>query len=152
MQSSANDDKLVLWHCRLGYLNVKSVQALRGMDIAQSRAAPSSFICEGCIEGKQHRLPFPVNGATPATKPLELVHSDVCGPMKTTSIGETKYFVTFIDGFQGNYGFIQSKLKASVLTYSKSSRRWLRINERRRSRCCGRTMEASSCPTNLKSF
>ena len=70
-----------------------------GMDIPQSRVAPSSFIYEDCIEGKQHRLPFLVDGVTRATKLLELVHFDVCGPMKTTSIGAAKYFVTFNDDF-----------------------------------------------------
>ena len=30
-------------------------------------------------------------------KPLELMHSDVCGPMLTQSLGGTSYFVTFID-------------------------------------------------------
>lgn len=29
--------------------------------------------------------------------PLELVHSDVCGPMETESFGGSRYFVTFID-------------------------------------------------------
>ena len=30
-------------------------------------------------------------------QPLELVHSDVCGPMPTRSLGGSQYFVTFID-------------------------------------------------------
>ena len=50
-------DEVGLWHCRFGYLNVKSVQALRGMvsdiDLPQSNILPSSFVCEGCIESKQ---------------------------------------------------------------------------------------------------
>ena len=29
--------------------------------------------------------------------PLELVHSDVCSPMPTKSLGGSSYFVTFID-------------------------------------------------------
>ena len=33
------------------------------------------------------------------TKPLEIVHLDVGGPMRTTSVGGTKYFVTFVDDF-----------------------------------------------------
>lgn len=28
---------------------------------------------------------------------LEIIHFDVRGPMRTTSIGKAKYFVTFID-------------------------------------------------------
>ena len=70
-----------------------------GMDLLHSHVAPTSFVCQGCIEGKQQQLPFPVDDATCATKQVDLVHSNVCGPMKTTSIEEPKYFVTFIDDF-----------------------------------------------------
>ncbi len=34
-----------------------------------------------------------------ATKPLEIVLLDVCGPMRTTSLGGARYFVTYIDDF-----------------------------------------------------
>ncbi len=30
---------------------------------------------------------------------MEIVHSDVCGPMMTTSHGGAQYFLTFIDNF-----------------------------------------------------
>ena len=33
------------------------------------------------------------------TKPLELVHSDVCGPISVESIGGSRYFITFIDDY-----------------------------------------------------
>jgi transposase InsO family protein len=56
-------------------------------------------ICEGCVEGKQHHKPFPSDGGMRATKPLEIVHSDVCGPMRTTSLDVARYFVTYIDDF-----------------------------------------------------
>ena len=55
--------------------------------------------CEGCVYGKQHRDAFPTKGGTRVTKLLELIHSDVNGPMRTISHGQTKYFVTFIDDF-----------------------------------------------------
>ena len=100
-QASTNQAALELWHRRLGHLNVASVHALQnlvsGMNLGPRPS--SSLICEGCIEGKQHRATFPSNGGTRATKPLEIVHSDVCGPMRTTSMGGARYFVTFIDDF-----------------------------------------------------
>uniref|UniRef100_A0AAV1UXI3 Integrase catalytic domain-containing protein n=1 Tax=Peronospora matthiolae TaxID=2874970 RepID=A0AAV1UXI3_9STRA len=34
-----------------------------------------------------------------AKKMLEVIHSDVCGPMQTASLGESRYFVTFIDEY-----------------------------------------------------
>ena len=112
VQSSAHDNKLALWHRRLRHFNVKNVQALCGMDLSQSRIALSSFICEGCIEGKQDQLLFPVDGTTQAPNPLELVHSDVCGPMKTTSIGGAKYFVPFIDHFSRKIWLYPIKTKS----------------------------------------
>ncbi|GKV49004.1 hypothetical protein SLEP1_g55778 [Rubroshorea leprosula] len=44
-------------------------------------------LCEACILGKHHRMPFAAKQQQRATQPLELVHSDVCGPMNTTSNG-----------------------------------------------------------------
>ena len=58
---------------------------------------PPHFVCKGCIEGKQHRIPFPKEGGRRSSEILGLVHTDVCGPMKTTSMGGARYFVTFID-------------------------------------------------------
>ena len=55
--------------------------------------------CEACILGKQHRLPFNFENSRRARAPLELVHSDLVGPMQTTSIGGSTYFMTFIDDF-----------------------------------------------------
>ena len=53
-----------------------------------------------------------MDGATRATKALELVQSDVCGPMKTTSIGATKFFVTFIDDFLRKIWIYPIKVKS----------------------------------------
>lgn len=52
--------------------------------------------CEPCIKGKHHRNPFPKEG-TRASEQLELIHSDLCGPMETTSAGGSRYFLSFID-------------------------------------------------------
>jgi hypothetical protein len=54
-------------------------------------------ICEGCILGKQHRESFPVGKSIHANKPLEIVHSYLCGPMQTPSIGGSYYLLTFIE-------------------------------------------------------
>lgn len=55
--------------------------------------------CEACISGKQHRLLFNFGNSRRARALLELVHSDLVGPMKTTSIGGITYFMTIIDDF-----------------------------------------------------
>ena len=51
-----------------------------------------------CLES-DHRDPFEAGKAWRATKPLELIHTDVCGPMKTSTISGNRYFLTFIDDY-----------------------------------------------------
>jgi hypothetical protein len=84
-----------------------------GMNLGKEQT--SLPFCEGCVEGKQHRAPFPKDGATRATKPLEIVHSDVCGPMRTTSMGGARYFVTFIDDFSRRVWIYMLKTKGECL-------------------------------------
>jgi hypothetical protein len=44
-------------------------------------------------------LSFPTQSTKRATKLLELVHFDLCGPMQSLLLGLTKHFVSFIDDF-----------------------------------------------------
>ena len=77
-QGSAHEDLVELWHRRLGHLNLKSLKSLqyivKGLNLSSCKHDWSSLACKGCIEGKQVRQPFPKDGATRATKKLELVH------------------------------------------------------------------------------
>ena len=54
-------------------------------------------LCAACIHGKQHRTPLPVGETTRAKELLEIVHTDVCGPMSALSFGKARYFITFTD-------------------------------------------------------
>ena len=52
-------------------------------------------------------------------EPLELVHSDVCGPMPMVSLGGASYFVTFIDDFSCKVWAYPLKCKDEVLSVFK---------------------------------
>jgi hypothetical protein len=54
--------------------------------------------CEHCIYGKQSLVRFP-SGVTREKWILELVHSDVFGPVSVPSLGGSMYYVSFIDDF-----------------------------------------------------
>lgn len=54
--------------------------------------------CEICLEAKTTRLPFPISQHKSKTV-LEIIHSDVCGPMNTQSIGKKLYILTLIDDY-----------------------------------------------------
>ena len=55
-------------------------------------------ICKGCAQGKNTKNPFP-SSISKAKWILEIFHSDVCGPMSTTSIRGYVYYVSFINDY-----------------------------------------------------
>ena len=53
--------------------------------------------CNGCLAEKQHREPFVRDDEPRAREKLELVHTDINGPIKPCSHGGSRYFITFTD-------------------------------------------------------
>ena len=74
-----------LWHRRFAHLNHKDIKQLcsgslvRGIEL-KSKSLPDP-ICEPCIAGKQHRATVSRHSSSRSTEPLQLVHSDVHGPL-----------------------------------------------------------------------
>ena len=59
-------------------------------------------------------MSFPKESNSRAKKPLELIHVDVCGPIKPSSLGKNNYFLLFIDDFsRKNMGlFLKAKIRS----------------------------------------
>ncbi|RDX72093.1 hypothetical protein CR513_48467, partial [Mucuna pruriens] len=53
--------------------------------------------CSHCMASKQTRVSFKKHPPSRKSELLELVHFDVCGPLKVKSFSGTLYFVTFVD-------------------------------------------------------
>ena len=60
-------------------------------------------ICEPCLARKACRKPF--GKAVKATQLVELIHSNICGPMNVKACHGASYFLTFIDDYM-RYGYI----------------------------------------------
>lgn len=90
------------WHKRLGHINSSYLNKMKDGLVEGINYSGQLKIekqnCEVCCEGKQSRQPFKHKGSK-ATGLLDLVHSDVAGPMETASIGGSRYFVQFQDDF-----------------------------------------------------
>ena len=54
---------------------------------------------EGCAMCKLNRLPCPKKSNHRSSQLLELIHTDVCGPMNVEWIGGSFYFSCFIDDY-----------------------------------------------------
>lgn len=99
--SSNAMESLKTWHRRLGHLNTSDIikgardRAMQGLDVGNSS---EKFECEICIRGKMTRAPFPAASVERTVNPLDIIHSDICGPMRSESKSGARYFITFIDG------------------------------------------------------
>ena len=90
-----------LWHLRFGHLNFGSLELLSKKKMVRELPCINhpDQLCEGCLLGKQFRNNFPKESYSRAKKLLELIPTDVCGPITPSSLGKNNYFLLFIDDF-----------------------------------------------------
>lgn len=91
-----------LWHRRLGHLDFQSMELLKqneasGIDYDIDQHTP----CVVCAEGKPSKRPFRSNCFFKSKEKLDLIHSDICGPMAVPSFGGARFLLTFIDDCTG---------------------------------------------------
>ena len=60
--------------------------------------------CEACLLGKMTKTPF-IGFPERASDLLELIHTDVCGPMSSIARGGFQYFITFTNDLS-RYGYV----------------------------------------------
>jgi hypothetical protein len=89
-----------LWHRRLAHVNHNDVKKLVIQHLVtgkklNSRIAPDP-IFEPCLAGKMKANPFPPTGHI-SSKPLDLIHMDVHGPIPIQSHSGHRYYTIFVD-------------------------------------------------------
>jgi len=97
---SKEKNKEFIWHRRYGHLGEQNLKLIarnnlvEGFDFDHKK---DLNFCEPCANGKNQRKQFPKDDEKKSRKPLELIHTDVCGKMNQKSLSDSEYFVTFID-------------------------------------------------------
>ena len=88
-----------LWHRGLAHVHYRALpiasKAVEGLPEFQAK---HDGVCKGCVKGKNTKKTFP-NSESKAKGILEIIHSDVCGPMSSNSLSRYAYYVSFIDDF-----------------------------------------------------
>jgi hypothetical protein len=98
-QNSKKKDAMY-WHRTLGHLSFKNLKQLNkenNLGITETDFKISEKTCEICLKAKQTRFPFSTE-RTRATRPLEIIHTDICQIEKPTWDGYT-YILTFQDDY-----------------------------------------------------
>jgi hypothetical protein len=86
-----------LWHRRLGHLNYNVLPSFQNMVTSMSMFLfEHDSVCRGCALDKNTKKAYPhdnrkTNGI------LDLIHSDLCGPMTSLSMNGCLYYIIFID-------------------------------------------------------
>ena len=81
-----NDSVTYLWRCHLVHIGVKRMKKLHADGLLESLDYESVDACEPCLMGKMTKTPF--SGTMErATDLLEIIHTDVCGPMSVDARG-----------------------------------------------------------------
>ena len=91
-----NDSATYLWHCCLGHIGVKHMKKLYVDGLLESLDYESFDACKTCLMGKMTKTLLSGTRER-ATNLLEIIHTDVCGPMSVEARGGYRYFLTFTD-------------------------------------------------------
>ena len=107
------------WHISLGHMNYNDITKLQsvttGMKIAQGKQNMPT--CLTCTENKMTKCPKTHDIPQKyAEKPLDRVHTDICGPILPTSREGFKYIINFIDEYSSMLFvyFLRSKDEAHI--------------------------------------
>lgn len=92
-------DPCELWHRRFAHLHYRALPLVSKVVLGiLELQAKHEGVCKGCAQGKNAKKPFP-RSDNKAKGILDIIHSDVCGPMTATSLSGYVYYVSLIDDF-----------------------------------------------------
>ncbi|KAI3685597.1 hypothetical protein L6452_34847 [Arctium lappa] len=100
--SKASIHESWVWHRRLAHLNFKYMDRLvkndsvRGLPILRFQ---KNHLCQDCEKGKMKKASHKPKLEHCTADILDLIHVDLCGPMKTKSIGKKKYVLVVVDDY-----------------------------------------------------
>lgn len=129
------------WHRKLGHISNENMKTLLkisdGINLTSKNLTELEMVCEICQKAKQTRTKFENARIKAKRYNLQIIHSDVCGPITPSTWDGNRYFITFLDDFTHysmvflikNKEEVTSKIKEYI---EKVEARWnLRVSKLR---------------------
>ncbi|GJT30329.1 retrovirus-related pol polyprotein from transposon TNT 1-94 [Tanacetum coccineum] len=91
-----------LWHHRLSHLNFDTINLLSKNNIVNGLPKlkfVKDHLCSSCELGKAKRKSFHTKTTPSSKRRLQLLHMDLCGPMRVESINGKKYVLVIVDDY-----------------------------------------------------
>ncbi|GJW04640.1 retrovirus-related pol polyprotein from transposon TNT 1-94 [Tanacetum coccineum] len=102
LMSKATLTKSWLWHRRLSHLNFGTINDLTRLDLVDGLPKfkyGKDHLCSACERGKSKKASHPPKLVPSDHSKLELLHMDLCGPMRVASINGKKYILVIVDDY-----------------------------------------------------
>ena len=99
---SVLEDDPLLWHKRLGHASFSLLNTLRTKDLVRGLSSfkfQNNEVCDPCAKGKHARSSFKPKNVVTTSWPLELIHMDLCGPMRIQSRSGKRYVFVIVDDY-----------------------------------------------------
>nr|GEU54602.1 retrovirus-related Pol polyprotein from transposon TNT 1-94 [Tanacetum cinerariifolium] len=102
LMAKATSSQAWLWHRRLSYLNFNTINLLSKNDIVVGLPKLKfikDHLCSSFELGKAKRKSFHTKLTPSSKRRLQLLHMDLCGPMRVASINRKKYVLVIVDDY-----------------------------------------------------
>ncbi|GJS50215.1 retrovirus-related pol polyprotein from transposon TNT 1-94 [Tanacetum coccineum] len=102
LMAKATSSQAWLWHRRLSHLNFDTINLLLKYDIMTSLPKLKFFkdhLCSSCELGKAKHKSFKTKTTPSLKRRLQILHMDLCGPMRVESFIDKKYVLVIVDDY-----------------------------------------------------
>ncbi|GKC44584.1 integrase, catalytic region, zinc finger, CCHC-type containing protein [Tanacetum coccineum] len=99
LMSRATSTKSWLWHRRFSHLNFGTINQLTSKDLVDGLSKfkyNKDHICSACEKGKRKKASLPPKLIPNKEYKFELLHMDLCRPMRVASINGKKYILVIV--------------------------------------------------------
>ncbi|GJZ91286.1 retrovirus-related pol polyprotein from transposon TNT 1-94 [Tanacetum coccineum] len=102
LMSKATSTKSWLWHQRLSHLNFGTINQLTSKDLVDGLPKfkyNKDHLCLAYEQGKSKKDSLPPKLVPSTESKLELLHMDLCGPIRVESINDKKYLLVIVNDY-----------------------------------------------------
>ena len=94
-------DDSILWYKRLTHVNIRTIEKLAKKNLVSGlpKLTFDKIICKTCELGKLKKSYFHSKVVVSTSKPLELLHLDLFGPTKHSSLNGSIYDFVIVDDY-----------------------------------------------------
>ncbi|GJR71265.1 retrovirus-related pol polyprotein from transposon TNT 1-94 [Tanacetum coccineum] len=102
LMAKATSSQAWLWHRRLSHLNFDTINLLSKYDIVTGLPKlkfVKDHLCSSCELGKAKCKSFKTKTTPSSKRRLQILHMDLCGPMRVESFNGKKYVLVIVDDY-----------------------------------------------------